>query len=305
MVRQYVTKIFRGKTGFTMVEILLAVGLAGAVAVGVAGAITYTSGQSQEVRLFLAAKRTRENLIQQLNSARYWDSMIMSNQSTNPFFCIANRSDCSVLQTATPVKFYDPNDTSPNPSPVYDSSVASNGFTMGGQPCNSYTGAPGNNVCPFRFNVTITAICPGSPCIDPILRVVGAFTYSPPVANTSPGAAMQLPVNLLSFNFIRNYERLSTSAACTALSMTYDSATGTCKHNLAGKQCGAHQYVTSINNATSSTTASISCGYFVWGTCSAGQMVTHVNTTTGQVLCDAYMGSAACPLPRPACPTYP
>lgn len=119
----------------------------------------------------------RKNLISQIEANRAWVKTLADTGNTS-FACIRNHSACTqngnpttatppgIPLSAQPFRLRDAKNAI-----VFDALNPAQGFTPNGALCTGFS-TSGNDACPFRYDLTWSAICTDS-CVSPQVKVRG------------------------------------------------------------------------------------------------------------------------------------
>ncbi len=85
---------------------------------------------------------------------------------------------------------------------IYNPGVATSGFTIDGGTCNAFGG---NDACPFRYNINVVLVCPGTEtqCLKPDVRIDATAVVS---TGTQASLANRIDTDDYAISFIRNQE---------------------------------------------------------------------------------------------------
>ena len=138
------------KSGFTMIEILLAVGLTAVMVLGMSGVIRYLDQLQNQMKVkavFLGLDYTVAQLINDRDTWRKTISRasnLLSGTGKPNMGCLLNDTDCSALTAAAGYPF-DLSSSTDNVLNQYEgySKAATDGFTIDGDRCNTFVQPPG------------------------------------------------------------------------------------------------------------------------------------------------------------------
>lgn len=147
--------------------------------------ILQIAGQAKEEQartsLPLQLDLIRQNLMTLIQSSSPWTDTITRNPG---MACLLNTTACVDPSNATrsisnqAFALWDGSSA----TAYYDGTSSSNGFTLGGTPCTTYS-SQGNDACPFHYDLTWTAICPDpatpATCINPTVLISATLKFSP------------------------------------------------------------------------------------------------------------------------------
>lgn len=182
------------KSGFGLVEVLIASGLMALVAAGLVSVVT-TMNKEQSNQFRTASLRELKTRFQFLiTDQNAWNQTLQNNASMscllNKTSCIQGVYDLFLREPAGAIAF------SPQPfataNPLY---VSSPGYADKGTPCTTFNGNIGAGVdsCPISYKVVWEPMCPVTGmCINPLVRVTVRMLYNPSMnssnASLSTGA---------------------------------------------------------------------------------------------------------------------
>jgi len=226
----------QGKSGFSLLEIVIAMGLLGVGGFFMTSMLQTSFRNSTQMNVTTQADALRRNLVNTISNDSAWGNTVNANGSlsclaplyTNPPNPTA-KSTCAP-NTITPIGNIIVKDGGPSGGNlVYDPRVTTNGFTATGAPCNNFVKAGGNDLCPFRMDLAVNIIC-GANCDKPQVKVMGTMAYVP--KNSTFDASFN-PARY-GFNFIRGQDRGPLKAICEMLGGpgAFNPATSKCKVDL-------------------------------------------------------------------------
>lgn len=169
------------KSGISIVEILIALGLVGIMAAAFTSMFMNSERQQGQMNLKFQADLIRKNLTVALNTQASWQNTIATaanNRASGPALdCLVNSTPCTNNGTdlaaggtaLTNMAIKEIRDNGPAGGQIaYDLNSAGAGFTSQGTVCNTFIAPPavGNDACPLKFNITWTAMC-GASCVRP------------------------------------------------------------------------------------------------------------------------------------------
>lgn len=248
-----------------MVEALVAIGIAGAGVLGLTTIAALNAKSQKTLNSTLRMEELRERITDVIRDPASWATTVQNSANLN---CLKTASDCRALS----------NPAQPNAIRIFsadgtqltdDGSNPRFGFDLDGKPCSAFSNS-GNADCPFRVNVTWTAICdpnPVLPCMSPGARLQGTIVFNPGGSDNP-----NLNQNLRSFNLTVG-KMFSLYMACKAVSGNFDPATSTCRLNMVGKSCPSGQVVVGIEPDTHI----MICGPLWTGSCPGGRVLQGVN----------------------------
>lgn len=140
---------FRNQKGFSLVEILTAVGVSSVVIAGT----SYLVIASKKVEasslhsFWLSARRIElQSLIKSDNG---WSAILAANPSMN---CLNDASGCAAYRTEQPLKI-------PISGTTLDGSLDTTGMSEGGDFCQSFDATSGSSSCPIGIKLSWFIIC--------------------------------------------------------------------------------------------------------------------------------------------------
>lgn len=182
--------------GMTIVEVLVAAGLASIVSLGVATMMQNMFIEQKKVVLLsvLKEQKTRiEFLIRDQNS---WNQTINCTSTTTPacatfnstalFTSLRSSGATTKVNYASPEKIILMDATGAIAMNLLGpSDTAGNGFTEGGGSCTTFSTTAGTDACPISYRMLIGADCAtGASCSNPQLKVVARLVFSPSATGT-------------------------------------------------------------------------------------------------------------------------
>lgn len=233
-------KILKSQRGFTLVESAIAVAMLSVLAYGVFSLSSNMKAMATQLNSVKAINQFKQEILQSLSSNGGWEKSL----DESGVACLVNKTDCASLAgTPMPLKVYRADGRL-----VADSSQPTMGFDRDGNACNSFSVATGNKSCPFRYEVTVSAVCPLSEaCTNPQEVITGTLLYSGG-ANAVNEIGSINPERHKFSNF-RGEHTNTLTGACAAFGGVFDEATNSCRLPMAG-DCPAGQVVVRIDPAT-------------------------------------------------------
>ena len=178
--------------GFTLIEVL-----AGALILSVALAISISYLQLNfssrfNFGLVNEAQSIRVLVNDALQNDLSWYQTVQAATNTT-MQCLKNGTDCRSAGGAFALY-----DSAGNL--IFDSTLATNGYTAEGVPCSTFNSTSGNSACPIRVSLNWQPACPAGPgaCLNPPATVTAKFTLS--MDNSAP---LTLNMNRLNLNVLR------------------------------------------------------------------------------------------------------
>ena len=174
----------RDQRGITLIQFILSIAISSILTM-ILGTVLSAISKIQTETLALAQIEIMSQSIQQsLINSTAWERTISRGLSsgTNPaqMNCLRDTaipclSGKGVI-TNQPFALFDGGDLL-----VFDARPRNNGFDGRGTPCNGFIPPPanGNNKCPFRFELTWTAVCNPASCTNPQVKVNARLIYNP------------------------------------------------------------------------------------------------------------------------------
>ena len=135
----------------------------------------------QQANVTHAIRIVSQGLLSNLQHPMAWANTINSslnnpNSGNSLSACLRNMANCPATGSI-PLVLYDGSN-----AVMFDGTVASNGFTSGGQPCNSFNAVAGSgtDACPFGLSLTWTPTAISNPnqCVS-LVEVTATYTYNP------------------------------------------------------------------------------------------------------------------------------
>lgn len=192
-------KFLKNQKGMSLIEIMVVLTVMSLIGLGTTSLIRNLMQIQKRARSTTNISTIRQNLQNTIKNDTAWVQTIANGPGTGP-----NQIGCLDDDPATPCNHSAdipaplPNDIATytaavaagrGPFDIYDASgnlfyqgsSAGEGFTLEGQPCNTFNNAGGNDNCPFRYQLTWFANCPNavSPCIRPQVIVIAQFLNNP------------------------------------------------------------------------------------------------------------------------------
>ncbi|GEM_PF-5818955 len=192
------------KSGFTLIEALIAVNLIGISIYFGSSAINQLTKIKANSQLYTNVNLAKRNLISILQNNTAWINTINANGTE--FDCLKNITGsladggCELKSAAAGYPFIIYNDSNGIFYDPLNSSTA--GFDNKGDVCNTFDGVNGNPACPYRATVRWRPICdfsPGVKCFQPAIEIFGEIAIK---KNTS---AFAIQKTSYAYQIIRPY----------------------------------------------------------------------------------------------------
>lgn len=170
--------------GMTIVEVMVAAGLASIVSLGVATMMQNMFIEQKRVALFATLNDLKVKITNNINDPNAWAKTMAANTSLS---CLTGNTTCTA--TTTPLKIILKDGANNTAYDLLDwSSTGSNGFTEGGANCTGFSAATGsgNDKCPISYRLVIDMKCPSpaTTCTNPQLKITGRLIYNPSTTGT-------------------------------------------------------------------------------------------------------------------------
>lgn len=246
-------------------EVMVAVGIGSVAFMALATVSGLSSVSHRELGASMRMEEMRERITDLLNNPKAWATTVQNSANLN---CLKTAGDCRALSNPAgrhPIRVF----TADGHQLSDDGSNPAMGFTINGDVCQAYS-PQGNSDCPFRADISWTAICPPNPavpCEAPGARIQGVITYSP-----GNGQTTRLNSNIRKFNLTLG-KVFSLFLACKSVQGVFNAATLRCQLSMVGKSCPTGQVVLGIDPVTHI----MECGPLWTGTCPAGQVLVGVD----------------------------
>ncbi len=186
--------------GFSLVEmgiVLLLISVVGLVSATVNHLV---QKQNSDGRLMQATSDIKRTVLHVLENEDNFKRTLAHADNAAAFACLNSGGDCNGATGTIDLVSFDP--VSGTDSKLdYTSSAATRGFNARGEICNTFTLA-GNDDCPYKYNVTWAAYCPGNHningaasaearCFNPLVEIRAQLQFAPanpakfPIFNSS------------------------------------------------------------------------------------------------------------------------
>ena len=157
----------------------------------------------------------RSHIWTAIQNEKAWEKTVADTANAS-FNCLRTATTC--LDATGPLVLRD----SMN-GVVYDSTVPTNGFKIGGALCNTYDDLDGNDQCPLRMDLSWRAVCT-APCLNPQIKILGIVKFRP----KSPDLRVAFNPAKYNIDLFRGSTIGSTAEMCAMLGGTIDVATEKC-----------------------------------------------------------------------------
>lgn len=196
--------------GFSLIEVVVALAISGIVILAMTQISLTMSKQQSHFVATMQLSILHQSIVKALNSPAGWVQTAEQNQQVTSITNVPTHNMKCQTASAGPAEYCtsDETDTGANmiPSPIFkiyggataqpllDMTAADAGVGSNGQPCTGFvtmpgmrgysggaTPPPGNDNCPFRFEVTWQAICASSAACNnrPNARIAVTLYYNP------------------------------------------------------------------------------------------------------------------------------
>lgn len=308
------------KNGFSIIEVLVALGLLSIVGIGATSMILNMMSSNDYVIMGNSALNLKSELTALLNDKRAWTATI-ADTATNPnataqFACLRNSTDCAALTSTYPFtpKMITNNFFRSNYNPQTN---PDQGFNKNGIVCATYSTTTPNDACPMQYTFTWQPLCPATGmCIDPPVRIRLIFNFSSTSKLTTLNPERYGNDNII----IGSNSSTYTESSCIIIGGVWNTATQTCtppplpSGTIVNVSCTSSAYTTSPVVCTPVVVPPVTgCGTLSGGSaptcdpmtgssaCNCTRVIAAGYTTT---LCTGGVstpsGTCACP---PSCPT--
>jgi prepilin-type N-terminal cleavage/methylation domain-containing protein len=169
----------KGARGFTLIEALVSI-----VILGISIVLSLSILNIIQLMAYKSVHYTNYSIARSDVLSLLWDDqtwLAVVNGAKNPNMAcwknqdsiVENNRDC--IGKSGTLAIYDIKGNL-----LYDFSNTSLGFNNKGKPCTTYSTITPDPECPMRLNLQWEAVCSASPCINPLIRVIGQFEVSGP-----------------------------------------------------------------------------------------------------------------------------
>ena len=188
MAKYIIKKIKPNHFGFSLVELMISVGLLSAVVLAISWTFVSTSERQKSENFLISLDQNRLGFQSLITSDRAWNATLANNVT---MACLISQTSCTLASSSQPQNFklYDQ-----NAGLNYDGTSSTSGFTTNGVLCNNYPTAP----CVLHLNLTWHPICETSTnidptCLAPYIQIKGDYVYH---------GSLPTPVNWDAYSFL-------------------------------------------------------------------------------------------------------
>ncbi len=231
-------KRIKKQDGFTMVELLVSIGMVAILAVATASIASFSKDSAGQTRALTTVLSLRNMMVSMIENPTAWDYTAAADADLS---CVKNQKKC--YRGAHNLKLYD------NTGNVfYDGNSTTQGFTSTGMACNTYA-ANTTTDCIYHYDLTWQAICspgPKSTCDDqnPLARVTAQLQ----IAKTT-NRQSQISADSYSIAVIKGYETNSIEKNCVAVNGVFNVEEKKCVTSVSKeKRCPAGTSVTRVDD---------------------------------------------------------
>jgi len=211
------TKKITTSSGFSILEVMVAVGILGVASYFVVSLLHTSLKGSIQTNVTVQAENIKRNLVNNFTNDPSWINTVKASPTLSaclaPLYsggtasCPAGDYTNIVVKDGGGHLFYDSTATS------------NNGFDSNGAMCLGGFTSAGNDKCPFRVDIKVTLSCPSGDCSNPQVQIVGDMKFAP----VNPAFKVSFNPAKYHFDFIRGQEASSLQATCDMLNGVYDS----------------------------------------------------------------------------------
>lgn len=169
--------------GMTIVEVLVAAGLASIISLGVATMMQNAFIEQKRVALFATLNDLKLKITSNITDPNSWAKTMAANAALS---CLTSNTTCTAIYTpgGTPPKIILKDGAGNDAYNLLDwTSTGSNGFTESGGSCSTFsaTVGSGSDACPISYRLVINMWCAGAAltCTNPQLKITGRLIYNP------------------------------------------------------------------------------------------------------------------------------
>lgn len=173
------------QSGFNLLELIIVTAIGSIIGLGVAQLLSWTTQLQIKASELQALEVFKQDIVRNLSSEAAWANTLAAN-SGGSMACLWNFTPCTVgggaasaPLTNQPIVLSD-SGTAPG-RVIFDARNPANGLTAKGTPCVGFAAAPaqGNDACPFRYDLTWSAVCTAGNCVAPQVSVSAILRYNP------------------------------------------------------------------------------------------------------------------------------
>lgn len=180
---------------------MVGISILGIISAGIVSMTTTLFKTQSQTNFLFQIDSTRRSIVNALNSPSSWKATAMSSDNNQ---ASGSMLDCLPMPPPAPIQagyvctMDGTSDLSSGGVPIssrrinkifdaagsviYDASNPSFGLNLHGQHCATFvdpSAGPGNNECPFRFDVVWSAICSSTSCLNPQVQLQLIAVYNP------------------------------------------------------------------------------------------------------------------------------
>jgi prepilin-type N-terminal cleavage/methylation domain-containing protein len=159
--------------GFVLIEVMAVAGIFAVMVTVVAAWVAYMQ-RNREQQLTVTSLATLQSKIYEAALAGTSWQRTVADTNNAEMACLRNNTAC--VAGNYNFALHDANN-----AVIYDSHLATNGFSISGAACTSYA-AGGNSLCPISYNMYWSPNCAALgalPCINPPINITVNLLYSP------------------------------------------------------------------------------------------------------------------------------
>ncbi len=184
------------KKAMTIIEVLVAAGLASIVSLGIATMMQNAMVEQKKAVLFSTLRELKLRMENVIRDQAAWDRTVNCTSSTTPACATYNNStfwnNVRANTAASEIAY-----TAPEKIILFDAAsntafnllawdnTGSNGFTESGGPCTTFSSGTGVDACPISYRLVVAADCSsGTSCRNPQLKITARLIFNPSTTGT-------------------------------------------------------------------------------------------------------------------------
>lgn len=194
--------------GYSLIELCLVLAIGAGVVGGAMAFISQNAEFQSRSWALTEIDSLRSTILESLVSDAAWENTLASSVNASAMECLRAGASCDSVASGTqeiPFAVYDINNRL-----LVNSTNLSSGFTENGSVCDGFSLERGNDLCPFRFQVTWRPSCRSGDCVNPLIKISAMLLYSP--------AKAKRPINTDRYSILDYYrDSISRNPTCQGI----------------------------------------------------------------------------------------
>lgn len=168
--------LYQKNKGMSLIEVMIILTVMSLISLGMATLFKNMTSVQNRTSTKTVLYEIQHNVEEAIRNDTAWSLAVNDGANAATMTCLRDGNTCADgFSPAGNLRIYDAAGAI-----EFDGSSGTAGWDLNGQPCNTFN-AGGNDDCPFRYELRLTAQCPPgvNPCPKPIVTVTGQLTFAP------------------------------------------------------------------------------------------------------------------------------